>query len=181
MQNKARLKLDTVEALPCTHRPNSCEDKAAASSPPSASCLVASHHLCPRRPRHYRSPSPAVLPRFQCAATVIQVWLLSNAMLMSSQRQHVKPGMMTGLTWSRFLLTTCCHTFRSSSTRTGLMRKSTAPCVTPRRTTLVSPLEDITATQVTQHLSLILRKCKPLYTGQNNHLRQSESVGGKAH
>lgn len=40
--------------------------------------------------------------------------------------------------------TTCCHTFRSSSTRTGLMRKSTAPWVTPRSTTLVSPLDDIT-------------------------------------
>ena len=41
--------------------------------------------------------------------------------------------------------TTCCHTLRSSSTRTGLIRKSTAPCVTPRSTTFVSPLEDITA------------------------------------
>jgi hypothetical protein len=41
--------------------------------------------------------------------------------------------------------TTCCHTFRSSSTRTGLIRKSTAPWVTPRNTTLVSPFELITA------------------------------------
>lgn len=54
--------------------------------------------------------------------------------------------------WSRFLLTTCCQTFRSSSIRTGLMRKSTAPCVTPRSTTVVSPLDDITVTQ--QHISL---------------------------
>ena len=45
----------------------------------------------------------------------------------------------------RFRRTTCCHTLRSSSMRTGLMRKSTAPCVTPRSTVLVSPFPDITA------------------------------------
>lgn len=33
----------------------------------------------------------------------------------------------------------------SGRQRTGLIKKSTAPCVTPRSTTLVSPLEDITA------------------------------------
>ena len=48
-------------------------------------------------------------------------------------------------TWSRLRRTTCCHTFRSSSILTGLIRKSTAPCVTPRNTTFVSPLDDITA------------------------------------
>ena len=49
------------------------------------------------------------------------------------------------VTWSLLRRTTCCHTFRSSSILTGLIRKSTAPCVTPRRTTLVSPFDDITA------------------------------------
>ena len=44
----------------------------------------------------------------------------------------------------RLRRTTCCHTLRSSSMRTGLIRKSTAPCVTPRSTVLVSPLADIT-------------------------------------
>ena len=55
--------------------------------------------------------------------------------------------LLTGLTLSFLRLTTCCHTFLNSSTRTGLIRKSTAPCVTPRSTTLVSPLDDITAEQ----------------------------------
>lgn len=52
---------------------------------------------------------------------------------------------MMDITWSRLRRTTCCHTFRSSSILTGLIRKSTAPCVTPRRTTFVSPFDDITA------------------------------------
>jgi hypothetical protein len=46
---------------------------------------------------------------------------------------------------SRRLRTTCCQALRSSSMRTGLIKKSTAPCVTPRSTTFVSPLDDITA------------------------------------
>lgn len=39
---------------------------------------------------------------------------------------------------------TCCQMLRSSSMRTGLMRKSHAPCVTPRITVVCSPLDDIT-------------------------------------
>lgn len=47
--------------------------------------------------------------------------------------------------WCLLRLTTCCQIFLSSSIRTGLMRKSQAPCVTPRITVVCSPFEDITA------------------------------------
>lgn len=64
-----------------------------------------------------------------------------------------RPG---AITCSRFRLTTCCHKFRSSSMRTGLMRKSTAPCVTPRSTVLVSPFELITAHRASIPISQFL-------------------------
>lgn len=41
--------------------------------------------------------------------------------------------------------TTCCQIFLSSSMRTGFIRKSQAPCVTPRITVVCSSLADITA------------------------------------
>lgn len=55
------------------------------------------------------------------------------------------PAGSKALTDSRRRRTTCCQALRSSSIRTGLIRKSTAPCVTPRSTTFVSPFDDITA------------------------------------
>lgn len=62
---------------------------------------------------------------------------------------HLTYELTSAPTWWLLRRTTCCHTFLSSSILTGLMRKSTAPWVTPRKTTGVSPLEDITAKKST--------------------------------
>jgi hypothetical protein len=58
-------------------------------------------------------------------------------------RAHAHAHTHTCALW-RLRRTTCCQMLRSSSTRTGLMRKSHAPCVTPRMTVVCSPLADIT-------------------------------------
>ena len=60
-------------------------------------------------------------------------------------RRHKRKALTSEPAMSRRRRTTCCQRLRNSSILTGLIRKSTAPCVTPLRTVVVSPLEDITA------------------------------------
>jgi hypothetical protein len=83
-------------------------------------------------------------------------WLLVRAAADTAGPQHSgdAPWCATWpgghLTWldaacRPVLRMTCCQMLRSSSIRTGLIKKSTAPWVTPRSTVACSPLEDITA------------------------------------
>jgi len=89
----------------------------------------------------YAHPSCSYAP--PCALGVGLCSGTTGAALFISAR----PSSPTHLTVALCLLrrTTCCQIFLSSSMRTGLIRKSQAPCVTPRITVVCSSLADITA------------------------------------